>query len=471
MISSNVHSRQKCKAGSLTLHQQTTHTTASEIIPLSPAVKLEELSCNIQNNYPIYKKYLNEAINNKRISNIAVSGNFGIGKSSILRVFENEEDPKSRWLHISMGNFRKVDNYFNEEQNQTIEERYRCQQELEKDLLRQITAECNAKDIPRSTFKLVPMQESKLDKTIKIIVPIIIFLLVGLLFITFSNIINGSIQKVLYFVLAGLTAISSGLLTLSLLPKLHFDQVAIKTEHAELYAECTQADSYIEQHCFELVYILESLALKYEKCIMVLEDMDRLDSGLCVDIFSKLREINHMVNNRLGTNNKKLVFIYVVNDALISKITMEKFFDYILPIVPLKRGKDLNTLCSSYKLQEILRSEFDNIDDTAVQAMINAICDHFTDFRIIYNVINEYRIFNEVNAMRDKIKVDNRKLDPHLFSFIIYKNVCPHEYHRICECGKLPYGWLNNLPSEQQYLDTLHTLGFLHINILKYIGC
>lgn len=54
------------------------------IYPLSPLNNLDS------HNYSVYKKYLSEALRNNRVKNIAITGDFGIGKSSILKTFCRE---------------------------------------------------------------------------------------------------------------------------------------------------------------------------------------------------------------------------------------------------------------------------------------------------------------------------------------------------------------------------------------------
>ena len=51
-------------------------------------------------------------------------------------------------------------------------------------------------------------------------------------------------------------------------------------------------------------------------------------------IFSKLRELNHILNNNSNKKNKSIKFIYMIRDDIFSKYERTKFFDFIVPIVP-----------------------------------------------------------------------------------------------------------------------------------------
>ena len=61
--------------------------------------------------------------------------------------------------------------------------------------------------------------------------------------------------------------------------------------------------------------------------------MDRYDN---VDIFIKLKELNFLLNSYLETNKKNRVvkFVYLIKDGLFQTKDRTKFFDFILPIVP-----------------------------------------------------------------------------------------------------------------------------------------
>ena len=444
---------------------------ARMVIPLSPIERYDDLDDDYKKDYLVYKEHLTQALENERIHNIAVSGNFGVGKSSILRVFEGEQSKNSRWLHVSIGSFRKKSTEDKEKETVQLEERFRQQQDIEVDLLRQITAECNRNDIPNTSFELVPVQENGFRKFKKGSTAFVVFVLTILLFLFFSENIAGLIKDVLYFIIAGGVAVILGLLAYFLLPKLQISQIVVKSDHSEIIAACKGTGSYLEQNCFELVYVLESLTHRKEECTVVFEDMDRLDENICVDLFEKLREINYLVNRRLQGKGK-LVFIYVVNDELISHISMEKFFDYIIPIIPIVSRRNLACQVNSYKLFEILKKEFTIEDEPKVKEMIGIIGAGVSDFRTIYTVINEYRVFSKiVNNHQNGNYQPSQELDPCLFAFLIYKNARPAEYYKICKDGKLPDKWLQGIPDDQSYLHELLMSGFLSKNCIRYVGC
>lgn len=442
-----------------------------DIIPLSPVERIEDLNEDAKEDYQIYKKYLTRAIENNRVHNIAVSGIFGVGKSSILRVFESEQE-KARWLHVSMGSFRRKPGGDDDEEDVPVqtEERCRYQRDLEIDLLRQITAECEQSDIPKSSFELVPAQINWRKKIERVVFAFAVFVFVSLLFIFSSEYVTDTVKTMMYWCITGLAAVGCGLSSYYVLPKLHIKHIALKSNNAEMVADYKEAGSYLEQHCFELVYVLESLARKDNSCVVVFEDMDRLETTSCVDLFEKLREINNLVNRRLQ-GKKKLTFIYVINDKLIRHLKTEKFFDYIMPIIPVVSRRNLCFNLCANKLQEILAKEFCNTTDDSVCEMIAAIGAGLSDYRTIYTIINEYKVFCEIGAKHGNVFVDDGKLDPKLFAFVVYKNLCPQSYYQICKDGELPSDWMQDFTKLPPCIRNLYRKGFLCEECVQYIGC
>lgn len=53
-----------------------------------------------------YSQALNEALENKKVKNIAISGSYGSGKSSFIKTFE-VNNPQFNFLDISLATFNK----------------------------------------------------------------------------------------------------------------------------------------------------------------------------------------------------------------------------------------------------------------------------------------------------------------------------------------------------------------------------
>lgn len=185
----------------------------------------------------------------------------------------------------------------------------------------------------------------------------------------------------------------------------------------------------------ELIYVLESVMKKFDYTI-VLEDLDRFDSNTCLSIFSKLRQINVMINNRVDMKRKHrfspqkryLKFVYVCKDNVFNDLSDKyKFFDVILPIPP-SLGK--------YNAKSYLVKRWNSDELKVARDFIEEIVPYLTDYRMINNIENECKTFSDIYLCR------NTGVDSHLLfstecmAFIIYKNLYPNEYIEITDYKK-----------------------------------
>ena len=89
-----------------------------------------------------------------------------------------------------------------------------------------------------------------------------------------------------------------------------------------------ESDSVFNRNLDEIVYFFE--VTKYR--IVFFEDLDRLDEP---NLFVRLRELNTLLNNSNAISKKTVVFVYAVRDDLFGKEDRTKFFDFIIPVIPI----------------------------------------------------------------------------------------------------------------------------------------
>ncbi len=104
-----------------------------------------------------YSKALEFALNNDRIRNIALTGPFGSGKSSIIKTFEKNNRGKYSFLNISLASFKEdsSSNSDDESQNRLVE----------RSILQQIFYGEDANNLPYSRFKKISSPEHSLIKS------------------------------------------------------------------------------------------------------------------------------------------------------------------------------------------------------------------------------------------------------------------------------------------------------------------
>src|SRR5690606_29946285 len=181
------------------------------------------------------------------------------------------------------------------------------------------------------------------------------------------------------------------------------------------------------EHLEEILYFFERT--KYN--VVIIEDLDRCDS---TDIFTKLREINILLNNSLLIN-REINFVYAVGDDLFNdRKERVKFFEYIIPVIPFinssNADEQLSLLIKESGLDEnIFTKEF----TTDITTFIDDI-----DMRLLTNIFQEFVIY------RKTLKPEFIKKNDELFAMITYKNLYPTDFTELNRNeGKL-YNLINN---------------------------
>lgn len=406
-----------------------------KIISLGPTRTLfdkEEKSEFIQ-----YKEFLNDAFSNERIYNIAITGAFGVGKSSIIRSFEAKDpNKKNGYLYISLADFDAELNESTLSGKEIQDKKHDLQQEFERYLLCQILARSSGNKMPQSTYRLLPGKYhifTKLGSTLLIAV------LFGTWFLIARNEAFSFDEKTLLmlewiFVIAATFTV--GLMVFYFSDffkslKLSAEYKSVKVETDNMVSD---TGSYIDDNIFEIVYALERLS-KSIGYTVVLEDFDRLGNDICIDIFSKMRRINLMINDR-KIIKEHIRFIYAFDDSIFELTKNTKFFDYILSVTP-----QLNTSNAGLILKNRLINSLELNDKNDV--MIQVLNEYDGEFWMrIGLVVNDYRTLNHIqnefvlflNIIRHRQEANNyisQVLDEpekKYLPYIIYKNVMPDDY-------------------------------------------
>ncbi|HHL0662904.1 TPA: hypothetical protein ACQ0DB_002086, partial [Streptococcus agalactiae] len=118
-------------------------------------------------------------------------------------------------------------------------------------------------------------------------------------------------------------------------------------------------------------------------------------------IFEKLREINTLVNNK-KKKEQKLLFIYLVKDDMFISQDRTKFFDFIIPIIPVVTSSN-----SGEKIGEILTNLGES--NSVSKALLKQVAIYIDDMRLAYNICNEFVLYK--NNLFSQEENDNNKLN------------------------------------------------------------
>ena len=178
-----------------------------------------------------------------------------------------------------------------------------------------------------------------------------------------------------------------------------------------------ESDSVFNRHLDEIVYFFE--VTKYR--VVFFEDLDRLDEP---NLFVRLRELNTLLNNSNAISKKPVVFVYAVRDDLFGKEDRTKFFDFIIPVIPI-----INTTNSREVLLEWLRKEQekDKRGHNISEKFMRDVSPYIADMRILRNICNEFLIYKgTLKKSRNTALADHK-----IFAMILFKNLYPQDFAHI----------------------------------------
>ncbi|MBV6484736.1 MAG: hypothetical protein KFKLKKLM_01249 [Flavobacteriales bacterium] len=387
---------------------------------LAPKVLTEEE--DIKKIQP-YLNSLKQSIDTEGINNIAITGSYGSGKSTILNTFQDMNEGYE-YLNISLASFK--DNKENSD-NPEFERR------LEVSILQQMFYHVEPSVIPDSRFKrIINLTPEKLFLPSLFLV---LWSFSALILIKFNYIekLNPEDWKHDYPI-NWLTLFTSlvffigiGLFVKRLYRLFMNSKINKLNIKGELELGESVDKSVFNQHIEEILYFFE----RTEFNVVIIEDVDRFDS---TDIFTKLREINILINNS-NLIKRPVKFIYAIKDEMFKdKNERVKFFDFIIPVIsfinPSNASDQLTKLIANAKLEGELSADF----TSDVVTFIDDI-----DMRLLINTFHEYQLYK---TMLSKDLNQNN-----LFAIIVYKNLYPDDFGDLQKRkGKL-YEFFSNKPT------------------------
>ena len=381
-----------------------------------------------------YKEALDRAFNDDKIKNIAITGSYGSGKSSILNTYK--KDSKLKFIHISFLHFKECDKddintCKNDEENNIADKKIR-EEILERKTIIHIITQIPSKYIPDTNFNIrgnigfIRAFFKALFNFLVIssLIYIIIFLVKNIIPSSISN--DLEINPILLmlsfiFIIAYLTIFFYKLNNKRVSGSIKFNNLEFNMDKSN--DKSSKYDSFCDNYLDEILYIFENCKIN----VIVFEDIDRFEMRV---IFERLREINILLNERLKKKNKVIIFCYLVRDDIFSSVDRVKFFDFIIPVIPVMNGSNIYEIFSIYFIKF-------NINNY----LIKEVCKYISDIRMLKNIYNEFLIYN---------KKVNKYINPdynQILSIVIYKNLFPkdfndfnlnkydYDYRKITECN------------------------------------
>jgi hypothetical protein len=364
---------------------------------------------------------LRDAISDNSIFNIALSGPYGSGKTSIIKTFKNKYSLE--YIDISLATFD--DKFTND--GSTLK--------LEYCILKQLFYKVHPDKVPESRFKRIVNHKGIGLKSF-----LFFCWLLSILYFTNNKILNSlTVALDLDFYSSffnGFYSIFSFVGFIVIVYKIYdflinFKMTKFKFNEAELESKHDKATLNFENEIDEILYFFERNPVD----VVFFEDLDRFNN---TEIYIKLREINFLINNYEPIKEKgKVTFVYAVIDDIFSQNERTKFFDFILPVVPI-----INYTNSAIELIRRFQSEIDSIENVRVQRefknFIEKVSLYLSDMRVIISIANEYKVYKNIL----NLGIDEKKL----FAMMVYKNVEPTDFDQLNNRRGYVYGLLKNKP-------------------------
>lgn len=343
-----------------------------------------------------YSKALSFALENSRIKNFALSGPYGSGKSSIIRTYEKNNN--YNFLNISLASFKED----NDTSINTIL--------IERSILQQMLYGADANKLPYSRFKRISTPEQPLFKSLLLALWVIVSIF---LYYCSSKLLNLESFSSLWFGGISLFAFVVSL-PVVLMSDIYKASVGLSLKkfslkNAEIETSELPENSILNRHLDEIIYFFQ--VTDYD--VVVIEDLDRFGDP---EIFVKLREINKLINDNEKIHGQ-IKFLYALKDDMFAHSNRAKFFDFIIPVVPI-----INSSNSLDKIQERLK-ELD-FKKSINSQFLREVSLYIDDLRLIHNIFNEFIIYYE--------RLKSESLDvTKLFAMMIYKNVYPNDFENL----------------------------------------
>ncbi|MCY8167329.1 hypothetical protein P8845_13845 [Bacillus spizizenii] len=373
-----------------------------------------------------YSEAISWGLENKKVKNIALTGPYGSGKSSLLSTFQEQHSNEYSFLNISLATFHTNTND--------------VENKLEKSILQQMIYRVHDRTIPFSRFKRIKRIRTK--SIILQIISFFAFIIIGIYLFKpdalkviyddtlFSRSLgNGDQQQITLTTLLALLFIMYPLFACKSI--YHFVRANLKLNKVTI-ANATlekntgeESSSIFDKYLDEILYFFE--ATKYN--VVIFEDLDRFDN---IDIFERLRELNELINNSEQVN-RRVVFIYAIKDDIFGngdtdQLTKHrtKFFDFIIPVIPIINASNSGDVLT----KKIKNSPY---SDEISNRFLEDVTIYIDDMRVLKNIFNEFVIYQQ---QLSAIDLDSNKM----LAMIIYKNIYPIDFSDLQYNKGLVYG-------------------------------
>ena len=428
--------------------------------------------------YEEYYNALDFAMKDKSIRNIAITGSYGAGKSSVIdSYFNNHKEIKCIRISLAYFSFARLQNKYNNENNKKnikISEESSAtptvnvgedniqsnmvldnnpnENNIEVEVLKNLFYSIDGKKLKNNRYLTVKAKRDIKEyfcQGLFVFSIITMIVLLKIVFVVLNNILS-NINNMKYALeimprIPKLYAIVCLLFCLSILivcvgsVVTNYDKLLpyIKSIVFKNARIDTANMSIINHYLHEIMnYMVDA-----EESVFIFEDLDRYENYA---IFEKLRNLCILINNNeiikkkfeYNYNVKGIKFIYAVKDDFVfanNGIVLKnddglleertKFFDFVIPIIPKITQSNIRDAITD----NIKRLNVKDIEDSYIFIISN----YLTSLRMVNNIFNEFQIYK--NTLCNGKDFDDKQL----LTMIAFKNLYPKEFVEYQQSGVL----------------------------------
>lgn len=377
--------------------------------------------------------------------NIALTGSYGSGKSSILNEFVSRH-PK-RVISVSLSTLGASERLSPEDEHGSVSgTTNRIQKEIVKQLLHSRDPTSTPGSRYRRTTRFRLWRELPLAAFVA--VPLTLVAMLAGWTTKIWTILSGQAPNGRWVHLVALATV-----TLFILGARHFlhnryqiDQI---TAGATTITLSTGSGTYFDEYLDEIMYLFEGA----KRDIVVFEDIDRFDEA---EVFETLRTLNTTLNSAQQLRGRTVRFVYAIKDSIFDELARNarpdgpdspkapaegeeappraagedaaraelaranrtKFFDLIIPVVPFLTHRSA---------RDLVAATMNDIDHGVSAELIDVAARHVADMRLIKDIRNEFTIFRQ----RVMTAGDLELTDDALFAMILYKTTHLSDFEAI----------------------------------------
>ena len=315
---------------------------------------------------------ISDMVSNKEVYNIGVIAPYGAGKSSLIKTYKDKNAVRPRkekkkiaevsLLHLS----EQSKDLLTNNANSQVKNKDSL---LEKSILEQLFFKQGKNTLPFSKIERI---HNRFPTSLLLALLVVSSIIATLFAIMEYNKVFPWSDGNYFMIFIGVTALLIVATITALIISFRIGRISF--QNIEIEFNKIESGSVLNMFLDEIVYYFK----KTKTDVVVFEDIERFGS---ISLFTKLREMNHVLNNNKRIN-RKITFIYCVTDDFFTdEKDRAKFFEFVISLVPVLNPKNV-----SNHIMECLKANKLDLN----QLFVKRVSRFITDKRVSNDIINDF---------------------------------------------------------------------------------